>query len=128
MAENKHATLDQLKMLAQRGKANSAALISELALLVADGFEASKHVGMTVTLPADKWDGRSQTIQDSFLVADSKYWYFQCGDADSFTDCCECGIKADNVTVDGEMTFRCEVTPETDLIVNILRLEVETSE
>ena len=41
-------------------------------------------------------------------------------------NCSDTGIKADNVTKDGEITFRCEVTPDVDLTVNILRLEVDT--
>lgn len=125
MAE-KITTLDQLKLLALRGKADSEAQIAKLAKLVVAGLEDALHVGVTVTLPAANWSGRAQTVQHESLLANENYWYFICGDADCFMDCCDTGIKADNITVDGQVTFHCEITPETDLTVNILRLEVET--
>lgn len=124
MAENKLTTVEQLKMLAHRAKADSAAGIAKLAALVAAGYG---HI-ITVTLPAANWSGRAQVIKHESLLADSGYCYFVCGDADCFTDCCDTGIKADNVTVNGEITIRCEIMPDIDLTVNILRLEVETDE
>lgn len=123
MAENnKLTTAEQLKMLASRAQADSAARIAALAALVADGYG---HL-ITVTLPAANWSGRAQKVEHESLLANSGYCYFVCGDADCFMDCSDTGIKADNVTKDGEVTFRCEVTPDMDLTVNILRLEVET--
>ena len=125
MAENnKMTTVEQLKMLALRAQADSAARIAALAALIAAGYGQL----ITVTLPAAKWSGRAQKIEHKSLVASSGYCYFVCGDADCFMDCSDTGIKADNVTTDGEITFRCEVTPDVDLTVNILRLEVDTDE
>lgn len=124
MAENKMTTVEQLKMLALRAKNDSAARIAALAALVADGYGYL----IPVTLPAANWSGRAQKIQHEAFVANSGYCYFVCGDADCYTDCCDTGIKADNVTVDGEITIRCEVLPDIDLTVNILRLEVQTDE
>lgn len=126
MAENKKLpTLDQLKLLAERAKADSASRVSELATLVAQGLEDVEHVGVTVTLPAASWNGGAQTISHDSFLADNTYWYIVCGDADSFAECVDTGVKADNVTVNGQMTFHCEITPVSDLTVNILRLEVE---
>lgn len=122
MAEKKISTVEQLKLLALRAKADSAARIAALAALVADGYG---HL-ITVTLPAANWSGRAQKVEDEFFLANSGYCYFVCGDADCFMDCCDTGIKADNITIDGEITIRCEVMPDIDLTVNILRLEVET--
>lgn len=122
MAEKKISTVEQLKLLALRAKADSAARIAALAALVADGYG---HL-ITVTLPAGKWSGRAQKIEHGSLLANSGYCYFVCGDADCYMDCSDTGIKADNVVKDGEIMFRCEVTPDIDLTVNILRLEVET--
>lgn len=110
MAE-KFTTLDQLRLLAGR---------------TAAGLEDVQHTGMTVTLPCANWNGRAQTIHHELLLANDMYWYFVCGDADCFMECSDAGIKADNITVNGQATFRCEITPERDLTVNILRLEVET--
>lgn len=116
MAEkNKLPTIEQLKLLALRTQADSAARIADLAALVAKGYG---HI-VTVTLPAANWSDKAQKIEHKSLLADSGYCYFVCGDA---------GIKADNVTKDGEITFRCEVTPDVDLTISILRLEVETDE
>lgn len=122
MAE-KLTTIEQLKRLALRTKADSAARVSELAEMIAAGLEDSQ-IGFTVTLPAANWSGRAQTVQHESFLADSNYWYLVCGDADCYMDCSDTGIKADNVVKDGEVMFRCEVTPDIDLTVNILRLEV----
>lgn len=123
MAEkNKMSTTEQLKLLAQRARDDSVARVSALAALIAEGYG---HL-ITVTLPAANWSGRAQKIEDDRLLANSGYCYLVCGDADCFMDCSDTGIKADNVTKDGEITFRCEVTPDKDLVEHILRVEVET--
>lgn len=125
MAE-KLATLEQLKKLALRGKADSAFRIAELATLVSAGLEGAKHVAVTVTLPAANWNGRAQTVRHASLLAKPNYWYFVCSDADCFVAYGEAGVVADNISVNGQATFRCETTPGADLTVNILRLEVDT--
>lgn len=122
MAE-KATTVTQLKKLALLCTADSKNRIAKLAEMIASGLEDSQ-IGFTVTLPAASWSGRAQKVQHESFLADSNYWYLVCGDADCFTDCCDTGIKADNITVNGEATFRCEVTPDVDLTVNILRLGV----
>lgn len=127
MAENKKLpSLDQLKLLALRAKADSASRVGELAELVAQAIEDVEHFGSTVTLPAANWNGRAQTIQNDSLVADSNYYYFVGADADSHLVYSDAGVRADNVTVNGQITFHCEIIPESDLTVHILRLEVET--
>lgn len=90
-------------------------------------FEAggAQHSGTTVTLPAENWSGRAQTVKDNILLADEKYWYIVCADADCFMAVSETGVKADNITVNGQVTFHCEVTPTENLTIYILRLEVE---
>ena len=119
MAE-KHTTLAQAKLIALRTK-------SEVLGLLIDAFEGVQ-VGMTITLPANGWDGRAQTIQNEQFLADSHYFYVVCPDVDSIAEASETGVKAGNVTVDGRLTFNCEVTPESDLTIHILRLEVEIEE
>ena len=69
MAE-KLTTIDQLKKLALRTKADSAARISELAEMIAAGLEDAQ-IGFTVTLPAANWSGRAQTVQHESFLADS---------------------------------------------------------
>ena len=118
----KMSTAEQLKLLAVRAREDSSTRIAALAALIAESYG---HL-ITVTLPAANWSGRAQKIEHEHLLANSGYCYFVCGDADCFMDCSDTGIKADNVTTDGEVMFRCEVTPDKDLTVNILRLEVDT--
>ena len=79
MAEkNKMTTVEQLKMLALRAQADSAARIADLAALIAAGYGQL----ITVTLPVAKWGGRAQKVEHK--------------------------------------------SPDVDLTVNILRLEVDT--
>lgn len=115
MAE-KLTTFNQLKQLALRGRADSAAQISELAALVVAGLEDAQHIGITATLSAANWSGRAQTIQNESLLADGSYWYFAYGGI---------GVNAADITLDGQVTFQCEDVPDVDLTVNIVRLEVE---
>lgn len=124
MAE-KTITVAQLKKLALMSNANSAARIAELAELVAAGLESVQHNFATVTLPASKWSGRAQTINNEIFLADSIYCYFVCSDAKCLTEYSDAGVKADNITQNGQATFHCEITPESDLTVNIIRLGVE---
>ena len=68
MAE-KLTTIDQLKKLALRTKADSAARVSELAEMIAAGLEDAQ-IGFTVTLPAANWSGRfPHCIMNAYLQA-----------------------------------------------------------
>lgn len=125
MAENKIVTLEQLRDLAEKGKLDTLSRINTLAESVIPLLESAQHNGITVTLPAENWKSRSQIVKDKFFLPDSKYWYIACADSDYFIDAGENGVKADNITVNGQITFRCEITPTKDLIIYILRLEVE---
>lgn len=117
---DKHVTLEQLEMLARKGKIDSLVRIIELQKLVIDGLKGTQHVGITVSLPSANWVDRVQTAKNELLLADSRYWYYVSRDE----VCVDAGVKADDITVNGEVTFRCEKTPVADLTVNILRLEV----
>ena len=125
MAEKKLTTMEQLRALAEKGKLDTLTRIDALLEVITPLLESAQHTGITVTLPAENWSGRAQTVQDESLLADSKYWYIVCADADYFMAASETGVKADNITVDGQITFHCEVTPVEDLTLYILRLEVE---
>ena len=127
MAEKKVTTLGQLQALAEKGRLDTLNRIDKLLEIITPLLESAQHTGITVTLPAENWNGRAQTVQDKSFLADEKYWYIVCADADCFMAASETGVKADNITVDGQATFRCEVTPVEDLTIYILRLEVEQS-
>lgn len=109
----------------RKGKLDTLTRIDALLEVITPLLESAQHTGITVTLPAENWSGRAQTVQDESLLANSKYWYIVCADADCFMAASETGVKADNITVDGQITFHCEVTPVEDLTLYILRLEVE---
>lgn len=124
MAETKLTTLEQLQALAEKGALDTQRRISEVLELVVPLLESAQHYGITVTLPAANWNDRTQTVLDESLLADSKYRYIVCGDASCFMACSEVGVKADNITVNGQITFNCEVAPDEDLTIHILRLEI----
>ena len=115
MAEKKLTTVEQLKMLAFRNKADSAARIAELSELIAVGLEEVSPIGISIILPAANWSSGVQTVSHPDFLADSRYWYLVCGK----------DVSADDITADGKIVFRCEAAPETDLTVHIIRLEVE---
>jgi len=120
----KRTTTDQFKKLALRAKADSVARVAELAELVAAGLEDVQHVGVTLTLPAGSWSGKSQTVKHESFLANGIYRYLVGCDATCFSEYSNAVVKADNITVNGQMTFRCETTPASDLTVNIIRLEI----
>lgn len=117
MAE-KHTTLAQLRNAALRSQTEMLAMLNA----ALEGVQ----VGVTITLPASNWEGRAQTIQNAEFLADNSYWYLVCPDANCYMEGSDAGVKADNVTVNGQMTFRCEIPPENNLVINIIRLEVDT--
>lgn len=122
MPGSKFTSLSQLRTSLLRSQSR----LDEALGLIVPLLESGQHPGFTVTLPAANWDGRAQTIQHASLLANSDYWYFVCADADCLAACGETGVKADNITTDDQITFHCEITPEEDLTIHILRLEVES--
>ena len=118
MAE-KHTTLAQLRLASLRAK-------TEMLAMLVEALEGVL-VNVTITLPAGNWSGGAQTIQSSSLLADSDYWYLVSVDPASFSASNGKGIRADDITTDGQITFHCDSTPGSNLTINIIRLEVEIS-
>lgn len=121
----KITTLEQLRALAEKSKFDTSSRIQKVLETVTPLLESAQHNGITVILPAENWSDNVQSVQDAFFLPNGKYWYIVCADADSFMAASESGVKADNITVDGQITFRCEVTPVKSLTLYILRLEVK---
>lgn len=117
MAE-KQTNLAQLKKALLRNK-------TEFLTMLVEAFEGIQ-VGITVTLPAANWASNAQTIQNESLLADSSYWYIIGADASCLSEANTAVVRADDVTVDGQITFRCDTVPTTALTMNIIRLEVDT--
>lgn len=111
----KTITLEQLKKAAMRGKTDAASRVSELAGIVADGFEEMQHAGVTITLPISGWNGGEQTVLNEAFIADAGYWYLVHNDA---------GIQAEDITEDGQITFKCESIPAEDVTARIIRLGI----
>ena len=73
MAENKATTLEQLRALAERGKLDTLNRVDQLLESIIPLLEGAQHSGTTVTLPAENWSGRAQTVKDNILLADEKF-------------------------------------------------------
>lgn len=75
----------------------------------------------TGTLSSGSWSNNSQTINDVKFIANG-YAYIVSPTSSSFSDYGTSQIYADDVTVDGSMTFHCVDVPSSNLIVNIVRV------
>jgi hypothetical protein len=85
--------------------------------------KASKGNLLTVTLTASGWTDSQQTVTDEALVA-SGYGYLVTPDPGSYSSYAAAGVRAQNVTTDGSITFVCSKSPTVDLTVSILKTEV----
>ena len=74
----------------------------------------------TITLASASWSNNAQTVGNADFYA-SGYSYIVSPAGSSFADYAEAVIYADNVTVDGSMTFHCTNVPTNNLTVNVQR-------
>jgi hypothetical protein len=100
--------------------ANCAAVKTAYDLAAA---KAAKGNLLTVTLTASGWTDSQQTVTDEALVA-SGYGYIVTPDPASYASYAAAGVRAQNVTTDGSISFVCSKTPTVDLTVSILKTEV----
>ena len=75
----------------------------------------------TVTLTTT-WTNGAQDVLDSKFIADGYAYIVSPVGSSLFTDYSPAKIYADNVTVDGKMTFHCNAAPTNPITVNIIRL------
>lgn len=87
--------------------------------------KSGKALSFTVTLTAAGWNGKMQTVSNGKFLS-TGYVYTVRPDGSSFADSEMAGVHSDNVTEDGKMIFYCNTIPETDLTMNVLRMEVTT--
>ena len=78
-------------------------------------------LSFTVTLASASWSSNAQTVSNANFLA-SGYAYIVSPASASFAAYGEAQIYADDVTVDGSMTFHCDSAPSSDLTVNIVRV------
>lgn len=74
----------------------------------------------TVVLSSASWSNKEQIISNANFYA-SGYSYIVSPAGSSFADYADAVIYADNVTVDGSMTFHCTNVPTNNLTVNVQR-------
>nr|DAW64624.1 MAG TPA: nucleoid-associated protein [Caudoviricetes sp.] len=77
----------------------------------------------TLSLPASGWSGNAQTVSHAKLAKEG-YAYIMQPAGGSYGAYSAAEIYADDVTVDGKITFHCAATPTTNVTVNVLKVEV----
>ena len=82
---------------------------------------ANAFKAFTLTLSVNSWNNNAQTISNANFLA-SGYSYIVCASVSNLSEYNSSAIYADNITVDGEITFYCDLEPESDLIVDIVRI------
>ena len=87
------------------------------------GDNSPMPVSFAVLLPKSGWNNKMQTVSDAKFLA-TGYVYTVRPDGSSFADSEMAGVHSDNVTEDGKMIFYCNTVPETDLTMNVLRMDV----
>lgn len=110
--------------MALTDRALNAGQICKIAELM-EGDVLSRSQVRSFSLPASGWEVKTLTLSDAFFIAQEKYNYLVCSDADCQVTYSDNGVMALNITTDGQIVFQCEHVPEEDLTVNVIRLEVE---
>ena len=82
-----------------------------------------KAVSFSVTLIANNWQNKSQTVQNDNFTTEG-YNYIVSPDTESYSGYTSSMVYGGDITKDGEMTFYCTEAPATDLTVNIMKIEV----
>lgn len=77
----------------------------------------------SATLTSGSWSNGTQTVSNSSIKT-GDYIYIVFADASSESAYSAAGVKAQDVTTSGSMTFTCDSAPSANLTVNILMLEV----
>ena len=86
------------------------------------GDNSPMPVSFAVLLPKSGWNNKMQTVSNAKFLA-TGYVYTVRPDGSSFADSEMAGVYSDNVTENGKMIFYCNTVPETDLTMNVLRME-----
>lgn len=83
--------------------------------------KADKPVAFSVTLSSSGWSNSAQTVSDNRFIANG-YAYIVSADPASFSAYTKAMVYADDVTTDGQMTFRYGKAPSAALSVSIVRV------
>lgn len=95
-----------------------------MANILGFGSQNSKlHTSFSTTLPASGWTNGTLEIHDPSLFATGQYDYLIGPAPASRDEYTACAVWAERLSGDGKLLFRCEIDPESDLSVQVLRLE-----
>lgn len=78
-------------------------------------------LSFTINLLSSGWSNGTQTISNANFLA-TGFAFTVAPNSAARSKYMESLIYADDVTVDGQMTFHCDTAPDTNLTVNILRV------
>ena len=81
------------------------------------------HTSFSTTLPASGWTNGTLEIHDPSLFATGQYDYLIGPAPASRDEYTACAVWAERLSGDGKLLFRCEIDPESDLSVQVLRFE-----
>ena len=79
-----------------------------------------------LTLYSASWVENSLTISNNLFTTTSTYSFIISPEGSSFKEYVDCGIYADDITTNGEITFYCDEVPVNDLVVNVIRMVTQT--
>lgn len=88
------------------------------------GEPGPKAEPFSVTLTGSGWAENEQTVSHDKILTGA-YSYIVCPAEESYMAYATAIVRAKDVGTNGQMTFVCTETPEADLVVNILRVEVQ---
>lgn len=89
-----------------------------------EGAGDTSGIAFDIKLLADGWADGAQTVSDARFLSAERYNYIVGPASESYLDYVECVVRAEDVTVDGSITFHSDDDPDAELTVHILRLEV----
>lgn len=88
---------------------------------VDDAVDGAKSPSHDIQLPASGWAEGKQTVSDPWLELDG-FDYVIVAAPVSWTAYNEAGIRAEDMTVTGSMTFVCDEIPQTDLTAHVMKV------
>lgn len=92
-----------------------------------DGKPGTRTYKYHVILFADEWDSNdTQVIYDAHIRKDNCH-YIIAPTTEHLQEYGDCEVYAEDVTVDGEITFKCYGAPRRDLDIVIVQMELDTS-
>lgn len=74
----------------------------------------------SIELLAENWENMHQTIISQKFNSNSNYSYVIVPNYESIEEYIRCGIYAQDISVDGQMTFSSKKEPQSNLTANII--------